>query len=204
MTGTFLEPCWDGVYFVKLSLPFGSHSFIFIFITFADALAWILCVKHAVTTFLHYLDDFFTCHRPNSNECACNIEAIHTVFDDLGVPLAFDKLIGMHSVSWHQDSIEKVVKMPADKLFELMSKLDFWGNHQKCAKRKLLSLIGKLCFTAKVVQPGRIFLHCVIDLSTSVTELHHHECVSHIRHCLVTELLAFKEWKSLIPKCEWI
>ena len=49
------------------------------------------------------------------------------------------------------DFIEQIVKLPADKLSELMSMLDFWWNHRKCTKRELLSLIGKLCFAAKVV-----------------------------------------------------
>ena len=173
-----LETCWEELYFVELRLPFGGRSSVFIFNTFADALAWILRVKHAVARLVHYLDDFFTCGRPNSNECAYNIETIHRVFDNLGVPLAFEKLIGpvtcIVCLGIEIDSIEQIVKLPADKLSELMSMLDFWCNRRKCMKRELLSLIGKLCFAAKVVRPGRIFLRRLIDLSTSVTELHHH------------------------------
>ena len=46
---------------------------------------------------------------------------------------------------------------------------------RKCTKRQLLSLIGKLSFACKVVVPaGRIFLRRLIDLSCSVTRLHHH------------------------------
>ena len=85
---------WDGIYFVELCLPFSGRSSIFISNTFVDVLAWILRVKHAVPMLVHYLDNFFTCGRPNSTECACNIDTIRTVFDDLGVPLAFDKLTG--------------------------------------------------------------------------------------------------------------
>ena len=40
-------------------------------------------------------------------------------------------------------------------------------------KRKLLSLIGKLSFAAKVVPAGRLFLRKLIDLSTKVKKLHH-------------------------------
>ena len=45
---------------------------------------------------------------------------------------------------------------------------------KKCTKRELLSLIGKLSFAAKVVQPDRIFLCRLIDSSTTVRELRHH------------------------------
>ena len=40
--------------------------------------------------------------------------------------------------------------------------------------RELFSLIGKLFFACKVVPFGRIFLHRLIDFSTSVEKLHHH------------------------------
>ena len=36
-----------------------------------------------------------------------------------------------------------------------------------------MSLIGHLSFAAKVVKPGRLFLRRLIDVSTSVTQLHH-------------------------------
>ena len=55
-----------------------------------------------------------------------------------------------------------------------MSLLPTWLNKKSCTKQQLLSLIGKLSFVAKVVRPGRIFLRRLIDMSTSVTKLHHH------------------------------
>ena len=48
----------------------------------------------------------------------------------------------------------------------------YWRH--RCKKRELLSLIGKLSFACKMVPSGRIFLHRLIDLSTSVEKLHHH------------------------------
>ena len=80
-----LGTCWDGLYLVKLHLPFSGRSSVFISNTSADALTWILCIKHAVARLVHYLDDFFSCGRPNSSECACNIDTIRIVFDDLGM-----------------------------------------------------------------------------------------------------------------------
>ena len=45
---------------------------------------------------------------------------------------------------------------------------------RKCTKQQLISLIGKLLFACKVVPAGRIFLCKMIDLSCSVTRIHHH------------------------------
>ena len=89
LLGTF----WNGYHFVELRLPFGCRSSVFIFNTFADALAWILHIKHAIANLVHYLDDFFTCGAANTDECARNIKRIIKVFENLGVPLAVDKLI---------------------------------------------------------------------------------------------------------------
>ena len=48
-----------------------------------------------------------------------------------------------------------------------------WGDESTCTKRELLSLMGHLSFAVKVVKPGRLFLQCLIDVSSSVTQLHH-------------------------------
>ena len=45
---------------------------------------------------------------------------------------------------------------------------------KKYTKRELLSLIGKLSFACKILPAGWIFLHRLIDLSTTVSKLHHH------------------------------
>ena len=47
-------------------------------------------------------------------------------------------------------------------------------NAPSACKRELLSLIGVLSFTCKVVRPGRIFLRRLIDLSMMVPALVHH------------------------------
>ena len=44
----------------------------------------------------------------------------------------------------------------------------------KCTKEQLLSLIDRLSFACKVVPAGRIFSRRLIDLSYSVSRIHHH------------------------------
>ena len=67
------------------------------------------------------------------------------------------------------------LRLPPDKLEALTQLLEQWHNiKRKITKRELLSLIGKLSFAAKVIPAGRIFFRRLIDLSTSVTKLHHH------------------------------
>ena len=79
---------WEGFYFIELRLPFGLHSSVFIFNSFADALEWILRNKYYLKVLSHYLDDFFTAGPANSPQCQSNLTIIQQIFDKLGIPLA--------------------------------------------------------------------------------------------------------------------
>ena len=75
----------------------------------------------------------------------------------------------------------------------------------RCKKRDL-SLIGKLSFACKVMPSGRIFLHRLIDLSTSVEKLHHHLPVTKESKLDMKWWLDFlPQWpgKSLILESHW-
>ena len=72
------------------------------------------------------------------------------------------------------DAAKSIIRLPNDKLSELIDLVRSWHSRKKCVKRELLSLIGSLSFACKVIKPGRIFLRRLIDLSTTVSKLHHH------------------------------
>ena len=81
-----------------------------------------------------------------------------------------------------------------------------YGMIVRNAQSELLSLIGKLSFAAKVVQPGRIFLHRLTDLSTTVRELHHHILIiGESRRDIEWWLEFLPTWnvQSVIPELGW-
>ena len=94
-----------------------------------------------------------------------------------GVPITHDKTVGPDSriiyLGIEIDAAQRVVRLPDGKLEELQTLLRSWIGRSKCIKRDLLSLIGSLSFAAKVVQPGRLFLRWLINLSMSVPKLFH-------------------------------
>ena len=49
-----------------------------------------------------------------------------------------------------------------------------WQQRRSYTKKELLSLIGHLQHASRIVRPGHPFLRRMIDLSVSVSELHHH------------------------------
>ena len=68
------------------ALPCDRRSAPKLFTAVADGLAWALCCRD-VTSFLHYLDDFFFCAPPAVPLCA-----------ELGLPIAPAKLEGPATV----------------------------------------------------------------------------------------------------------
>ena len=69
------------------------------------------------------------------------------------------------------DTVRWQLRLPKDKLSNLLSLLTEWLTKKKYTKRQLLCPIGHLSFAAKVIPAGRIFLRRLIDLSTRTKAL---------------------------------
>jgi hypothetical protein len=168
---------WLGQFFTDTRLPFGSRSSPFIFNTFAIALAWIVLNYGTLNFLIHYLDDYFLANYSRES-CQADMDTFLRICKDLGVPIAEDKLEGPATTLTYLgieiDTVNMVVRLPAAKLEKIKSLLLQWVGRKKCTKQDLLSLIGLLAFAAKVVKPGRMFIRRLIDLSTSVSSLHHY------------------------------
>eukprot|EP00794_Sanderia_malayensis_P008298 gene8298-9181_t len=102
----------------------------------------------------------------------------NTYFSQTGVPLAPEKIVGpATSITFlgiEIDSTHMCLKSPQDKLCALQLEITSWFVKKKCTQREPLSLIGKLCFAAKIIPSGRTFLRRLIDLSNTVKRLSHH------------------------------
>ena len=72
------------------------------------------------------------------------------------------------------NTVTMEASITAERKQSLLQELHHLYSRRKCTKRQLLSLIGKLSFSCKVLLAGRIFLHRLIHLSTTVRQLHHH------------------------------
>ena len=167
-----------GYFFVDLCLPFGLRSSVNRFTQLASTLLWIVQTNYGITNCTHYLDDFFLAGPPSSQQCALDMCKTIDLFSNLGVPLAVDKQEGPTScitfLGIEINSANMSIRLPSDKLHDILVEISAWARKRKCTKRELLSLIGKLSFAAKVVPSGRIFLRRLIDLSTTVPKLSFH------------------------------
>ena len=145
---------WDKSLFIDTTLPFKLRSAPKIFTAVADAAEWI-ARQQGVTTILHYLDDFLVIGHPDSAECMANVTLLLSVFEQLGIPVAADKLEGPCQIiaflGIELDTIQGITRLPSHKLEELQSLIATWVGRKSCLKRDLESLVGKLQHACKVV-----------------------------------------------------
>jgi len=77
---------WQSQIHVDKALPFGLHSTPLIFSAVADALLWIM-EHRGVSWAIHYVDNFLTIGRPNSDEFHQNMAIMHDTCAQEGLPL---------------------------------------------------------------------------------------------------------------------
>ena len=173
----FMGTKWMGFYFVDFRFSFGLRSSPGVFTRFADAVCWIIQNVYKLPYTIHYSDDFFiiTLHPDSAFQ---DFERALQAFEDLGIPVATEKTVGPTTSLVYLgiliDSMYFTMSVPERKVKELLYILSQWSDRRKCTKTELLSLTGKLSDVCKVVEPGRIFVRRLFDLSKSVKSGHHH------------------------------
>ena len=119
---------------------------------------------------MHYLDDFLTAGQ--------NLNAMLTLCQNTNAPVKTSKIEGPSTsitfLGIHLDTVMMEASITVERKQYLLEELNDLYPRRKCTKRQLLSTIGKLSFACKVLPAGRIFLCRLIDLSTTVKQLHHH------------------------------
>lgn len=168
---------WEGALFVETALPFGLRSAPKLFTAVADALEWIV-EQEGVHPIMHYLDDFLLLGPPGQAVCAHNLEVLLSAFSRLGVPVAWEKLVGpttrLTFLGIELDTVAMLMRLPERKLAELRELLVQWRGKHSCHKKELESLVGKLQHAATVVQPGKSFLRRLFELLAGTEKVHHH------------------------------
>ena len=169
---------WKEAYYVDTCLSFGLRSAPYLFNQFAEVLQWLLQHNYGLQWLIHYLDDYLIVGAPDSHSCGEHLQCFLRVCELLGFPVAMDKVDGPATVlpflGLELDSVLQQIRLPSDKLREILEELTKWQSCGKTTKRKLLSLIGKLAFAARAVPAGRLFIRRLITLSTKAKRLHHH------------------------------
>ena len=167
---------WAGITYIDLALPFGLRSAPKIFSAVADAIQWIL-VQKGITNLLHYLDDFIFVSK-SLDEAKQRRETLVSTFASLGIPLEPSKLEGptrcLTFLGIELDTATLQLRLPDDKLQRLKQALTTAESKKCMSKQNLQSLTGLLQHAAKVIRPGRPFLHRLYALQQVGTQPSHH------------------------------
>ena len=171
---------WQRVVYHNRALPFGLHSAPKLFTAVVDGLAWALCCR-GISSFLHYLDDFF-CGPPASPACGRALKTAVPLCTEL--PIVPDKQEGpttmLTFLGIEIDSVAQELRLPREKLAHIQDTIRQWEGRCSASKRDLQSLIGLLNHAVMVVRPGRTFLCQLID-TMSVPKCQFHQVRLNLR-----------------------
>ena len=88
---------------------------------------------------IHYIDNFLTAGRPGSPECSTHLEIIKRICAVLGFPLKWEKMAGpctlIEFLGILLDTIKMELRLPEEKVQQLVELLDEWSRKKACRKR---------------------------------------------------------------------
>ena len=164
-------------YFSKV-LNFGLRSAPFLFDLFADVLLEFMHAEGVPRNrVVRYVDDFIVL-APSAHECQEYLDLMLNTCLSAGFSVQPSKVtapsVTTEFLGIVIDSAQRILRISADRLRELTAEVASWLGMKKATKRRLLSLIGKLAFAAKVVRSGRAFLGRLLGAAKHAKALHHH------------------------------
>ena len=105
------------------------------------------------------------------------LQTLLQVFEELGLPVAMDKLEGpvtqLTFLGFELDSCQMELRLPADKLSSLMALIESWLGRRSCTRKELESLVGSLGHATRVVPSGKTFLCRMYELLSIPRKSHY-------------------------------
>ena len=173
----FTWPNADGVnlaYKFKV-LPFGLKTSPRAFDCLSSALQYIMINRGASPSLIHYLDDFLGV-AGSETDALSTLNIMLDTCRAAGFQVQSKKTLGparsIEFLGVTVDTVENQLRIPEYRMREISELVREWIDIKVCTKRQLLSLIGKLSFSARVVRAGQKFIRRLILLSKKAQNLH--------------------------------
>lgn len=148
-------------YYIDKCLPMGCSISCSTFEHFSTFIHWLVSQEHGSQNLDHYLDDFFFAGESNTDNCKRLMKTFDHVCERLGVPIAKEKTEGpmtkMEYLGLTLDTIEMWVKIPDNKVQELLKQINLIAFSKKVTLKQLQSLCGILAFCSRALPAGRTF-----------------------------------------------
>ena len=157
-------------------------------------MCWIAANKYGVNSILHLLDDFLTIDKPTSNADK-TFNTMIFIFNNLGIPLSESKVEGpvtcIEYLGIILDSKKMESRLSRNKVNRIIEFIHFILSKRSFTKRELLQLLGHMNFASRVILAGRAFVSFLLNLASSVKELHHYV---HINRSCREDLIMWVEF----------
>lgn len=161
-------------YFSKV-LNFGLRSAPYLFDTIASPLARIMHHRGVCESMLRYVDDFLIL-ATSEEECAHNLALMLDTANKAGFQIQDSKVTAPSEIIEFLgiviDTRRGELRISQERLDDLREEVKSWLNLGTITKRRLLSILGKCSFAARVIRSGRPFLARLFTAAKSVGPLH--------------------------------
>ena len=171
------SPCY---YYSKV-LSFGLRSAPALFNQFAHCLELFMAQEGVEDSITRYVDDFLLVTGSYPSACS-QLETMIQVARNAGFTIQEAKVTRPCKCLEFLGIIIDVeawqLRISEQRMAEVRGLLDDWRGAKVMSKRRVLKLVGKLAFAARVVRTGRAFLGRLIGLAKSATSLNHRVRIS--------------------------
>lgn len=169
--------CFENQFYFDKALPFGASISCITFERFARFLEFCTKLKLQSAKLIHYLDDFLGGDK-TLELCAQALNIFQQTMSELGVPLALEKTEGPTEVlvflGLELDSNKMVVRIPLEKIQEVVMKIKCVLSQKKSTLKAIQSLIGSLNFCCRAIIIGRPFSRRLINSICGLVKPYHH------------------------------
>ena len=169
---------FNNQYYFDKSLPFGCSISCATFEKFATFLEFAVRRRSPVGQLLHYLDDFLFGGKRNTQDCQIIMGHFQKCMSELAVPIAGEKTEGPTTVlcflGLELDSNEMVIRLPMEKVHEIIQKIQAVLSKRKVTLKAMQSLIGVLQFACRAIIPGRPFCRRLINSTCGILNPYYH------------------------------
>lgn len=173
----------NGSFYIDKCLPFGCAISCKIFEMFSSFLEWLVIAKSGIETVHHYLDDFIFAGSAHTSHCHVLMHTFQSMCVEMGIPLNQDKSVQPTTclifLGLEIDTIKMQIRIPREKVDELMNLLLFWVSKNKIKLSTLQSLVGKLNFFGKAIPGSRAFNRRFYNATIGPTKPSHHIRINH-------------------------
>jgi hypothetical protein len=169
---------WQGDIYIDRTIAMGLRTGAMICQRLTTAVVFIL--EKLGFDVCNYIDDLAGAEEEDKASEA--FDALGLVLHEAGLEEGPEKACSpadvMDFLGIQIDSKNMEARVPYRKLQEVLQELEVWSRRKSASKRQVQSLIGKLQFVARCIQPGRIFISRMLVVLKGLKKQHHFTKVS--------------------------